>query len=243
MRIPINLASQPLENLRPLRTAVVLAVLAAVVLGVVIVQRGLRSRSEFRSLIEQQAKLEESLQNLHGQQQEMESWLTTPEAAQIRERSGFLNSLILRKGLSWTQLFVDLEKTLPSNARIVTIKPTLSPSEDVDLTLTVAASSMGPLVDFLKKLEASPQFGAPAVNGQHYSSEKTSSGDISLEVTARYRQEHLASGTAETAAAEATATLRFDPASYGSQVSAAEPANKDTAKIAGDKIAGGEETR
>ena len=91
MRIPINLASQPLENLRPLRTAVVLAALAAVALGVVIAQRELRSRSEFRALIEQRDKLQESLQNLKGRQTELESWLTTPDAAQIRERSGFLN--------------------------------------------------------------------------------------------------------------------------------------------------------
>jgi Tfp pilus assembly protein PilN len=238
MRIPINLASQPLENLRPLRTAVVLASLAAVVLGVVIVQRELRSRSEFRFQIQQQDKLQESLRNLRGQQQEMESWLSTPEAAQIRERSGFLNSLILRKGLSWTKMFMDLEKALPPNARIVSIKPTLSPSEDVDLTLTVAATSMAPLVEFLKKLESSPQFGAPAVNGQRYNTDKTGTGDITLELTTRYRQEHLASGPAETAAAGTTAALGTEPSKDISQVAAGEPASKGPVKTGGE-----EETR
>ena len=235
MRIPINLASQPLENLRPLRTAAVLAALAAVVLGVVIVQRELRSRSEDRSLIEQQDKLEVSLQILRGQQQELESWLTTPQAAQIRERSGFLNSLILRKGLSWTQMFVDLEKTLPPNARIVSIKPALSPTKDVELTLTVAASDMKPLVDFLKKLEASPQFGAPTPNAQRYNTDKIGGGEITMALTTRYRQEHLASGPAATADAGTTAAVQTEPSNESSRVAAAEPAGKDSVKASGEE--------
>jgi len=189
MRVPINLASQPLENLRPVRTAVAVAALTALVLGAVILNREWRSRSEFRALIEQQASLELSLKNLDTEQRELESSLSTTQAEQIRVRSGFLNSLILRKSLSWTQLFMDLEKTLPPRARITAIHPKLSATEDVDLELTVSSASMEPLVGFLKNLESSPEFGPPVVGTQHALSDKNSAGDISLDLTTRYLQD------------------------------------------------------
>jgi type IV pilus assembly protein PilN len=192
MRIPINLASQPPENLRPLRTGVVVLGLAALVLGGVILQQQLRNRSEFRSLIDRQDQLEQSLLNLQGQQKELESALSTPQAMQIRERSAFLNSLIFRKGISWTQIFMDLEKTLPDKAHIVSIRPSLNSSQEVDLALTVASDAIGPLVEFVKRLEASPQFGSPVVGGQHYGGDKAASGEISMDLTTRYRQERAA---------------------------------------------------
>src|ERR1051325_7151303 len=111
MRIPINLASQPPENLRPLRTGVLLLTVSMLILGTVILRREMRSRNEFRSLISRQDQLQESLRTLQSRQAELEAALSTPQAAQIRERSAFLNSLILRKGISWTQIFMDLEKT------------------------------------------------------------------------------------------------------------------------------------
>jgi type IV pilus assembly protein PilN len=188
MRVPINLASHPLENLRPVRAAVVAAALVAAVLGILLLNRELRSRTEFRSLIQEQAELESSLRGLTAQQQELEAALSTTEAQQIRERSGFMNSLILRKSLSWTQLFMDLEKTLPASARITAIQPQLNATEDVDLNLTVAAASMEPLVEFLKNLESSTEFGPPVVGSQRYLTERSAESGIELAVTTRYVQ-------------------------------------------------------
>jgi len=188
MRIPINLASQPLENLRPVRTAVIAATLIALVLGAVLLNRELRNRNEFRSLIQQQADLELALRDLGSQQEELEAALSTTEAQLVRERSGFMNSLILRKSISWTQLFMDLEETLPARARVTAIHPRLNAAEDVDLELTISAASIEPLVEFLKNLESSSEFGAPVVDSQHYLAERASEGGIELAVTTRYAQ-------------------------------------------------------
>lgn len=188
MRIPINLASHPLENLRPLRTAILLAAIAAVLLSAVLVRREWRQRIEFRSLIQQQSSVEAALRNLRAEQGELESWLSTPQAQQIRERSAFLNSIILRKGLSWTQLFMDLEEILPPQARILAISPSLNQREEVDLNLTVSAASMEPLVRFLKNLESSSRFGPPVVGAQRYQTGRAAGEGIALDLTARYRQ-------------------------------------------------------
>ena len=213
MRVPINLASQPLENLRPVRTAVIVAALAAMVLGTVILNRELRSRNEFRSLIQQQANLELRLSQLESEQKELESALSTKEVQQIRERSAFMNSLILRKSLSWTQLFMDLEKTLPARARITAIHPQLNEAEDVDLDLTISAASMEPLVEFLKNLESSSEFSAPVVGTQHYRTGSSSETGIELELTTRYVQNRTKNLPENTAGEPTTAANQFAAAS------------------------------
>jgi len=38
------------------------------------------------------------------------------------ERSLFLNALIDRKAISWTKLFADLEKVVPYNVRLVSVR-------------------------------------------------------------------------------------------------------------------------
>jgi type IV pilus assembly protein PilN len=188
MRIPINLASQPHESLRALRAAVALAAVAALIFAAVIVQRERSTRNEFRSLTERIDRLEGERAQLQNEQQELEEWMGAPQVQQIRERSAFLNSLILRKGISWTQMFLDLEKTLPARARITSIRPRLTESEQAELDLTVAAQDIGPLVEFLRRLESSPQFGSPSVGAQRFPSERGSDGMISLELTTRYQQ-------------------------------------------------------
>lgn len=206
MRVPINLASDPLENLRPLRAAVAVAALAALVLGGVIATREWRSRSEFRSLIQQQADVEQRLRALETEQKQLEEALSTEQARRVRERSAFLNSLILRKSLSWTRLFMDLEKTLPARARITAIHPRLSADEEVSLNLTVLAPSIEPLVEFLKNLESSAAFGAPIVGSQRNLSERSAEAGVELELTTRYVQDRSgnlpASAQEESAAAE-----------------------------------------
>jgi len=188
MRVSINLASQPHESLRPLRAAVALAAVVALLLAVVIVQRERRTRNEFRALTERIEQLEAERAELQGEQLELEQWMGTPQAQQIRDRSAFLNSLILRKGISWTQMFLDLEKTLPSRARITSIRPSLTQSQQAELNLTVAAESIGPLVEFLKSLESSPRFGSPAVGNQRFASKQAADEMISLDLTTRYQQ-------------------------------------------------------
>jgi Tfp pilus assembly protein PilN len=218
VRVPINLASHPLENLRPVRAGVALAGLTALLFGIIILRSELRSRSEFRTLIDQRDRLQTSLATLHSEQEELEAWLDTPQAQQIRERSAFLNALIQRKSLSWTQMFMDLERTLPPRARIVSIRPSLGASREADLELTAEAASMGPLVDFLKRLESSPKFGPPTVAAQKYSVQSAEDGAITIDLTTRYTQDRVS------AAADAAPTSEGAPAEEEAEPSRDEPA-------------------
>ena len=83
-----------------------------------------------------------------------------PENALALDNSVFINSLLYRKGISWTRLFQDLEEVLPYNVRIVQIRPTLNASNQVFLDMTIASESQPAVIDFLKRLETSNKFGA-----------------------------------------------------------------------------------
>lgn len=188
MKVPINLASEPYENLRPWRTGAWLAATVLVILAAVVVWTERENRNQTQSLSQQISGLEREMRDLRQEEELLEQWLETPQVRALRDRSAFLNSLILRKSLSWTRLFMDLEEILPERAQIVSIQPSLNEAQEAVLNLTVAAATMGPLVEFLKNLESSPQFGSPVVASQRYPSERTQDGNISMGVTARYRQ-------------------------------------------------------
>ena len=86
--------------------------------------------------------------------------LRKPENAEVMERSLFLNTLIDRKAISWTKIFADLEKVMPYNVRLVSVRlPEVDSDNDVLLDMVVGAKEVPPVLELVKRLEASPQFG------------------------------------------------------------------------------------
>lgn len=192
MRVPINIASLPGDTTGPLRRVALVLGCLVVALGFVVVRAELRSRDEFRSLVDQTNQLEADIQNLQNTRKEMQTWLETPQVLQIRKRSSLLNALISQKSLSWTRMFQDLESTLPGGVRIMGIAPavrTLSIDQSQpDLRLAVASPAITPIVDFIRRLEDSPRFENPVVSDQRNPSESEVKGEVKVTLTARYVQ-------------------------------------------------------
>jgi type IV pilus assembly protein PilN len=82
----------------------------------------------------------------------------------VLQRSLFLNSLLYAKGISWTRLFNDLEKVMPHNVRLISIRPQANSQNEVLLDMVVGAESAGPVIRMLTELENSPVFGATMVH-------------------------------------------------------------------------------
>ncbi len=188
MKIPLNLASKPYENLRPYYTLAGVAALALVALAAMLLWKERQVRHETRFQTEQIRLLEQGLADLRREQRELDQLLARPEVEETRYRSAFLNSLIVRKSLSWTQLFLDIEKILPARAQITAIHPGLNASRQAELKLTVTAAEMGPLVELLKNAEASSQFGSPVVESQRFSTDRNAGGRVTLELSMQYQQ-------------------------------------------------------
>jgi type IV pilus assembly protein PilN len=162
MRIPVNIASDPFRNYRPmLAIAAVLGIAMTLLLGLLFyVARGERAAAaDTRRRVED---LQRDLDKLKRAQSETQVYLNQPGNAEVFERSIFLNTILQRKGVSWTRLFADLEKVMPGSVRLISIRPEVGEKE-VLLDMQVGASSVEAAYRFLMQLEASPQFGPTTI--------------------------------------------------------------------------------
>jgi type IV pilus assembly protein PilN len=105
-------------------------------------------------------RLNAQLRGITAEQAKLNALLRKPENAVVMERSLFLNALIDRKAISWTRLFADLEKVVPYNVRLVSVRlPEVDSDNRVLLDMVVGAKDRPELVELVRHLEASPQFG------------------------------------------------------------------------------------
>lgn len=164
IRIPINLASDPFRKTRAPRAGLialcsVLGALLLVQVGLILMRRG--QAGEERGQI---ARLTHQLDVLNRSQSTVRTTLALPENAEVLDQSVFLNALIERKAISWTRLFKDLEELMPYNARLISVRlPQIDSTNRVLLDMSVGAAAAGPVLELLKRLEASPRFGPVSV--------------------------------------------------------------------------------
>ncbi len=164
LRVPINIASEPFRRDRPLLVgsaalAIVLTVLLIYQIVAIVSER--HQAADIRIAIDRQ---NQQLKALAAQQAKLNATLRKPENAEVLERSLFLNTLIDRKAISWTKIFADLEKVMPYNVRLVSVRlPEVDSNNQVLLDMVVGAKEVQPILDLLKRLEGSPQFGPTSV--------------------------------------------------------------------------------
>jgi hypothetical protein len=164
LRVPINLASEPFRRDR--QTLVVSASIA-IVLGLLLIYQVIAILSERHQAADIRIAIvhqDERLKTIAAQQAKLNATLRRPENSEVLERSLFLNTLIDRKAISWTRIFADLEKVMPYNVRLVSVRlPEVDSNNQVLLDMVVGSKDVPPILDLLKKLEGSPQFGPTSV--------------------------------------------------------------------------------
>lgn len=159
MRLPLNLASQPMRRDRPIlvasaAVAVLLCISLVALIGLAITDR--RNMNESRKVI---ARVQAQLAQTNAAQARIDAQMRLPENATVLYRSLMFNQLIRRKAISWTRIFSDLEKVLPHNVRIASIRPTLNGRDELSLEMVVAADTPEPIIGFIGNLEQSDVFG------------------------------------------------------------------------------------
>lgn len=164
-KLDINLASEPFRSDRPLIVASSLvSVLLAGALGLLsylaVMEREQMAGS--RAVVE---KLEAQVRLLASEQAKLEALVRRPENAEVLDRSILLNTLLQRKGISWTKIFSDLEEVLPYNVRLVSVRPEVNAQNEISLQMVVGATSSEPVLAFLMALEKSPRFGPTSLHG------------------------------------------------------------------------------
>ena len=164
LRVPLNLASEPFRRDRPLLVgSAVLAVALTLLLiyQVLTIVSERRQAADIRIAIDRQSA---QLRSIAAQQGKLNATLRMPVNSEVLERSLFLNTLIQRKAISWTRIFADLEKVMPYNVKLVSVRlPEVDQNNQVLLDMVVGAKDVQPILELFKRLEGSPQFGNASV--------------------------------------------------------------------------------
>ena len=159
MKIPINLASQPFRRDRAMLVAsiAVCALLVGSLGALILLIRA--DNAQLADVRKEVSGLRAQLAVVTKQQRDAEAVLRKPENAEVLERSVFLNTLLYRKGISWTRLLADLEKTLPHNVKVINIRPFVSGKGEITLDMLVGSEGPKPVIGMYQALENSSLFG------------------------------------------------------------------------------------
>ncbi|HZY58615.1 MAG TPA: hypothetical protein VFE56_02555 [Candidatus Binataceae bacterium] len=159
MKISINLASQPFRRDRPMLVASIAVglLLAGSLAALIMLARA--DNAQLGDLRKEVGGLHAQIAVVSKQQRDAETILRLPQNAEVLERSVFLNKLLYRKGISWTRILADLEKTMPHNVKVINIRPYVSGQGQITLDMLVGAQDARPVIAMYKALENSPLFG------------------------------------------------------------------------------------
>jgi len=185
MRLDINLATQRYEDAREfwarwgigvgLLGAVTIVLLALAVHGWV---KAGRDRQTIRHLEQQIADRDRE----RGQAQ---TFLELNINRSTRDQSQFLNELIQRKAFSWTRVFEDLERVMPNELHVVSLKPELNEQSQLQVELKVAADNRTGAVELVHRMEGSKHFQQTQLV-QEQSSTENGAGGVTATIQAVY---------------------------------------------------------
>jgi len=164
MRIPINLAREPFRQNRPMLIGSAVAALALVVTLAMLISNAIASRRQAEQTQAVLDRVNRQLATVSREQTKLDTQMHLPGNEVALDRIVLLNELIKLKATSWTRIFSDLEKVLPPNVRILSIRPAINSRDEVFLDMQVAADAPEQIIGFILKLEGSDVFGSTTVS-------------------------------------------------------------------------------
>lgn len=187
MRLDINLASQPYQDLSNfwMRWIVGLSALALVTLGLLGYTVGQIIGAHRDQKVIQ--SIQDNIDSLTARETTAKSFLNEPDNRSTRDRSQFLNALFHRKAFSWTQVFQDLERVMPARLHVVSIHPEVTKSNQLEIKLLVGGDTHAHALELVKKMEDSQRFQGTQINQETRAVGTNQTGDaVQFDITAQY---------------------------------------------------------
>jgi hypothetical protein len=158
MRLDINLATRPYEDAREFWSrwglgVGLLGVLTLVLVGFAI--RGWVNAGRDRQTIGQ---LQAQIAEKDSEKAKAQAFLELAANRSTRDQSQFLNGLIQRKSFSWTRVFEDLERVMPNNLHVVSLRPELNEQNQVEMEMKVVGETRSAAVELVHRMEGSKHF-------------------------------------------------------------------------------------
>ena len=240
MRFSINLASQPYEAARQFLRRIggvvaALALIAALLVGYIVYQR-----IQSRAINQQLSEVRQEINGLNKEEALARAILNKPENRDVADQSEFLNQLFSRKALSWTRVFSEMERIVPPDLHVVSMKPEYTKTNDLMLHVVVATGSRGRAVELVRRMEKSNHFRQAEIVAENVTAnsgdQSAGPGNIQFDIAAVYvpnaqdtdavatgaDEEHDKSGSQQQKTAAAGKS--FAPARAGTQAASANSA-------------------
>ncbi len=190
MRFNINLASQPYEAARQFRQRIgavvaALALMAALLVGYIFYQR-----VHSRDINQQLSQVRGEIDALNHEEAQARAILNKPGNRDVADRSEFLNQLFARKALSWTRVFTEMERIMPFDLHVVSMKPEYNKTNDLILRVVVATGSRDRAVELVRRMEKSNHFRQPEIVAENVTTnvgdQSAGPGNIQFDIAAVY---------------------------------------------------------
>lgn len=181
MRLDINLATQPYEDLRQFTRRWLMLIAGSLVLALALSYAAFASWRHYKLVTRDVTREQQTLERYQRQQAEDLAILNRPENRDVRAKSQFLNDLIRRKELSWTKIFVDLEKLLPPHLHVVSIRPEIK-DDQIQVNMSLAGTSREAATELVRRMENSATFRNAFVYTEGYQSAGATTGPDTLKV-------------------------------------------------------------
>jgi hypothetical protein len=167
MRLDINLATHPYQDAREfwIRWGAAVGVIALLTFALVgWTVYGWVNAGRDRHAI---AELREQIHERDTERINAQAYLDMAANRSTRDQSQFLNGLIQRKAFSWTRVFEDLERVMPTDAHVVSLHPEINTQGQLQLDMTLVADSRAPAVELVHRMEKSKHFENPQLVEEH----------------------------------------------------------------------------
>ena len=189
MRININLASNPYEAAREYARRMAMVLGALVLVTGILLGYILHQRRATRDVDHQMAAAKQEIWSLDAEKAKAQAILNQPQNRDVADQSAFLNNLFARKALSWTRVFTEMEKLMPPNIHVVSMKPEFNRDNQLVLHVVVVTSARDKAVELVRRMEKSPHFRSPQVEAENAVGEGAAgptAGNIQFEIAAVY---------------------------------------------------------
>jgi Tfp pilus assembly protein PilN len=153
-----NLSTRPFYNIRAVQVTLgALALLVAVMTVVNLVQLVRLTASE-RALGARAEQAEADAQRLREEARRIRSQIDAKELNEVAAAAQEANAIIDLRAFSWSDLFKEIEQTLPESVRLTSFQPQEDRQGNLVVNLRVQARRVQDLESFLDALESTGMF-------------------------------------------------------------------------------------
>jgi type IV pilus assembly protein PilN len=155
--LDFNFASKPFEDIRRYFILIIFLIAVLVIFTGFNIYTFINYRKNASEMLPETKFLEEKKSKLELNIKQNKAELDKSDFLALKKEAGELNKLIEQRTFSWTKLLNNLEKTIPPELQVISIKPKTD-ENDIRITISVKAVDYNGILKFIKNMESSKYF-------------------------------------------------------------------------------------